>query len=187
MKKTLIIIASIIALLIAAVLLFFKSDAKNPYPETTWGKFSGVCEVSEVPDENFGSEFHGCDYSVPEEEIPVFDKVAFNVENEFTVGDFRLTVNSENLSIASNNLSFFYIDGTVEDLLVGFYAGAGRFEGENLVAQNVRISQRSSNDIVVNPQLSLSGELRSTGDLISVTEPPIVDVERFYTGRLIFN
>ena len=40
--------------------------------------------------------------------------------------------------------------------------------------------------MVINPQLSLSGELRGTGDLISVNEPPVVDVVRIYTGRLIF-
>lgn len=110
----------------------------------------------------------------------------YNEENEFTVGDFRLTINSENLSITANNLSFFYIDGTVEDLFVGFYAGAGRFEGENLVAQNVSVYHRGSNDMKVNPQLSLTGELRGTGNLISVNEPPVVDIERIYTGRLIF-
>ena len=40
--------------------------------------------------------------------------------------------------------------------------------------------------MVVNPQQTLSGELKGTGDLISVNEPPIVDVERFYTGELLF-
>lgn len=116
----------------------------------------------------------------------VLNSEDYNEENEFTVGDFRLTINSENLSISANNLSFFYIDGTVEDLFVGFYAGAGRFEGENLVAQNVSVYHRGSNDMKVNPQLSLTGELRGTGNLISVNEPPVVDIERIYTGRLIF-
>ncbi len=111
----------------------------------------------------------------------------FNGGSEFTVGDFRLTVVSENISIVSNNLSFFYLDGTVDNLSVAFFAGSGRFEGENLVAQDVTIYHRGTNDMVVNPQVSLRGELRGTGDLISVNEPPIVDVERIYTGQLFFN
>jgi len=111
----------------------------------------------------------------------------FNEDVEFTVGDFRLSVNSNNITIGSNNISFFYLDGTVENLFVGFFSGSGRFEGENLVAQNVDVFHRGSNDMVVNPQLSLTGELRGTGDLISVNEPPLVDVERIYTGQLIFN
>lgn len=110
----------------------------------------------------------------------------FNGGSEFTVGDFRLTVASESLNIVSNNISLFFIEGTVTNLFVGFYAGSGRFEGENLVAQNVDVYHRGSNDMIVNPQLSLIGELRGTGDLISVNEPPLVDIERIYTGQLIF-
>ena len=106
--------------------------------------------------------------------------------SEFTVGDFRLEIASQNLSVTSNNLSFFYISGTIENLFVGFYSGAGRFEGENLIAQNVNVSHRGSNDMVVNPQQSLEGQLRGTGNLISVNEPPVVEVERIYTGQLIF-
>ena len=110
----------------------------------------------------------------------------FNENNEFTVGDFRLTLNSENFEVVSNNLSFYYIDGFVDTLFVGFYAGAGRFEGENLIAQNVTIYHRGSNDMVINPQQSLTGELRGVGDLISVNQPTFVDVERFYDGQLLF-
>ncbi|WP_405573321.1 head GIN domain-containing protein [Winogradskyella sp. Asnod2-B02-A] len=110
----------------------------------------------------------------------------FNENNEFTVGDFRLTLNSENFEVVSNNLSFYYIDGFVDTLFVGFYAGAGRFEGENLIAQNVTIYHRGSNDMVINPQQSLTGELRGVGDLISVNQPAFVDVERFYDGQLLF-
>ena len=110
----------------------------------------------------------------------------YNEENEFTVGDFRLNINSESLNIESNNLSFFYIEGAVDDLFVGFYAGAGRFEGENLWADDVHVYHRGSNDMVVNPQQTLTGNLRGTGDLISVNEPAIVDVEIIYTGRLMF-
>ncbi|MEZ4780811.1 MAG: head GIN domain-containing protein [Flavobacteriaceae bacterium] len=111
----------------------------------------------------------------------------FNAPGSFTVGDFRLQINSEKLSIVSNNISSFYVSGTVNDLFVGFYSGAGRFEGENLVAQNIEVFHRGSNDMIVNPQMSLSGELRGTGNLISVNQPLIVDVEQFYTGTLIFD
>jgi hypothetical protein len=111
----------------------------------------------------------------------------FSGGSEFTIGDFRLTVASENTSIFSNNISFFYLDGTVTNLFVGFYSGSGRFEGGNLVAQNVNVYHRSSNDMVVNPIKLLTGELRGTGNLISVNQPPFVDVDRIYTGQLIFD
>ncbi len=111
----------------------------------------------------------------------------FNEATDFTVGDFRLSINSESLNITSNNISSFYINGEVENLFVGFFSGSGRFEGENLIAQNVEVNHRGSNDMVVNPQASLAGILRGTGDLISVNEPPIVEVERVYTGQLFFD
>ena len=70
---------------------------------------------------------------------------------------------------------------------INFAAGNGRFEGENLVAQNINIFHRGSNDMVVNPQQSLTGSIRSTGNVISVNEPPLVNVEEVFSGRLIFN
>jgi len=111
----------------------------------------------------------------------------FNAVETFTIGDFRLQINSQKLRITSNNISSFYISGQTDDLLVNFFSGSGRFQGEDLIAQQVEVFHRGSNDMIVNPQLSLIGELRGTGDLISLNTPPTVEVEQFYTGRLIFN
>jgi len=83
-------------------------------------------------------------------------------------------------------VSSFYITGQTENLYIGFFSGSGRFEGENLTAQNVEVFHRGSNNIIVNPQLSITGALYSTGDLVSVNRPETVEVEEFYTGRLIF-
>jgi len=38
----------------------------------------------------------------------------------------------------------------------------------------------------VNPQETLTGELRGTGDLISLNNPSVIEVEQYYTGKLIF-
>jgi len=84
MKKILLFIFALIAVAIIGALLFFGGDAKNPYQETTWGKFSGTCATEDIPDKNFGKDFHSCDYSVPTEEIPVFESVDFPFTNEFT-------------------------------------------------------------------------------------------------------
>ena len=110
----------------------------------------------------------------------------FNASGNFTVGDFRVQVEAEMSECVANNISSFYINGTTDNLFVGFFSGAGRFEGENLMAQNIRVFHRGSNDMIVNPQQALRGELRGTGDLISVNTPPIVEVEQFYIGELIF-
>jgi len=111
----------------------------------------------------------------------------FNEPDSFTVGDFRLELNSLSVQIISNNISTFYLSGQTENLNVGFFAGAGRFEGQNLIADNITVFHRGSNDMLVNPQISLTGELRGTGNLISFNEPPIVDVQEYYIGQLIFD
>ena len=109
----------------------------------------------------------------------------FNVPDSFTVGDFKLNVNSSTLRVISNNLSSFYIEGITDALFVGFYSGTGRFEGQNLIANHVSVFHRGSNDMIVHPIETLSGELRGTGDLISVKQPTSVNVEQYYTGQLI--
>jgi len=48
------------------------------------------------------------------------------------------------------------------------------------------VYHRGSNDMIVNPQISLTGELRGTGNLISLNTPPIVEIDQLYTGQLIF-
>ena len=109
-----------------------------------------------------------------------------SVDVTHTDGDFDLQVNSNEISLTFNNLSNVFISGSVNNLIIGFYSGDSRFEGRNLVAQHINISHRSSNDIIVNPQQSLKGIIRGTGDVISVNRPPIVEVEQLYTGKLIF-
>lgn len=111
----------------------------------------------------------------------------FNAPGSFTVGDFRMNVNSTELKITANNISSFYITGVTENLTVGFYSGSGRFEGENLIAQTVEIYHRGTNDMIVSPQLAITGEIRSTGNVIAVNHPLTVEVTEFYTGELIFS
>jgi len=111
----------------------------------------------------------------------------FNAEGDVNSdGDFNVKVNCNQLDCVINNLSTIFISGEVEDLFVGYYSGDARFQGRNLIAQNIDIFQRSSNDMIINPQQSLTGEIRSTGDVIVVNTPSTIDVEQFYTGELIF-
>jgi Putative auto-transporter adhesin, head GIN domain len=111
----------------------------------------------------------------------------FNAPDSFTNGNFRLQIDNGSFYVAFNNLSNCFVSGKTDNLNVAFYSGIGRFEGANLIAQNVTISHRGSNDMIVNPQQSLTGVLRGVGNLISKNEPPVVSVEQLYKGRLIFN
>lgn len=110
----------------------------------------------------------------------------FNAPGTFTVGDFILEIDSDDFRVSFNGLSSCFITGAVENLNVSFFAGDGRFEGRGLIAQNVDVFNRGSNDMIVNPQERITGTISSTGNVIATTEPPIVDVEQLYRGRLIF-
>ncbi|MBO6607926.1 head GIN domain-containing protein [Psychroserpens sp.] len=111
----------------------------------------------------------------------------FDNEDELvTTGNFDVEVDCESLNIVVNNLSSVFISGTVESMFVGYYSGDARFEGRDLIAQDVEIFQRSSNDMIINAQQSITGEIRSTGDVILVQTPTVVDVQQFYTGQLIY-
>lgn len=135
---------------------------------------------------------NGSGLTVSSDGILAFDNLKlisedFNAEGDVNSdGDFNVKVDCAALDCVVNNLSSMFISGQVDDLFIGYYSGDARFEGRHLIAQNIEIFQRSSNDMVVNPQQSLIGEIRSTGDVISVNTPPTVEVEEFYTGQLIF-
>ncbi|MDB4094161.1 DUF2807 domain-containing protein [Flavobacteriaceae bacterium] len=129
-------------------------------------------------------------YLTSSEGVLNFESLALVSENfnsnYLSSGDFKLTIETQSLSVIANNLSSFNISGAVETLTVGFYAGLCEFKGTDLIAQHVKIFQRSSHDITVNPQQSLTVDIRSVGDVISVQRPPVVELEQYYTGQLLF-
>lgn len=110
----------------------------------------------------------------------------FNVPGTFTVGNFKLEIDNNNFSLVFNNLSNCFISGKTNNLNLTFAAGTSRFEGRNLIAQNVQVSNRSSNDMIVNPQQQIKGKISGVGNVISVNRPATVQVEELYKGRLVF-
>ena len=101
-------------------------------------------------------------------------------------GDFYLNLNCENLAVRANGQSVFYLSGTTKNAEISFTDEAPRFEGANLLIDELTFFQRSANKMIVNPQNKIAGEIRGTGDVIAVNEPPIVTVSQFFTGQLIF-
>jgi len=108
-------------------------------------------------------------------------------EDALNIGDFNIKINNSNVSITSNGSSIFTLEGSTANLQVGFHSGSSRFIGNNLIAHNVSITQKSSNDILVNPQNNLSGNIYSIGDVISYNHPNTVSIVEHCSGRLIFN
>jgi hypothetical protein len=108
-------------------------------------------------------------------------------EDALSIGDFNLTINSQFFKIVSNGASIFNIDGNTNNLQIGFFAGSSRFNGASLIANNVQITHKSTNDMLVNPQIKIEGDIFSLGDVLSFNQPSIINVTEHYTGSLIFN
>ena len=105
---------------------------------------------------------------------------------ETTDGSFDLEVDSETVSIVVNGIAYVKLRGTTENFSVDIAAGDSRIEAAGLVSQNVSFNHRGTNDIFINPQLSISGVIRGYGDVISFNRPMDVQVEELFNGRLLF-
>lgn len=107
-------------------------------------------------------------------------------ESVTRVGVFNMEVNATDIKVTVNALSTIYIKGQTTNLNVAFVSGDARFEGRYLIADNVIVYHRGTNDITVNPQLKLKANLVSVGDVISVNRPADLDIQEQYIGRVIF-
>ncbi|WP_159800172.1 head GIN domain-containing protein [Flavobacterium sp. MK4S-17] len=108
------------------------------------------------------------------------------IYNETASGTFTLTVNCSQLTVNDNQSAYFNISGTAENASIAFYSGDARFEGSNLTIQKLYVFHRSSNNIIVHPEQEVKGTLYSTGNLLLKNNPLIVEVERLYTGKVIY-
>ena len=109
-----------------------------------------------------------------------------NIDGVIKSGDFYLNIVCNDFRVAANGQSVFYISGNTNKARINFADEWPKFEGENFIINDLRILQRSGAKMIVNPVEKITGEIRGTGDVISVNEPPIVAVEEFFTGKLIF-
>jgi len=110
----------------------------------------------------------------------------FGVPEAIISANFNMQINNNSFQVVFNNLSNCFISGETNNLGITLASGTSRFEGRNLIAQNINIWNRSSNDMILNPQQSITGKILGPGDVICINEPTTVEVEQLYTGRLIF-
>lgn len=103
------------------------------------------------------------------------------------VGDFHMHINNEKVRVWSNGVANLYIEGFSNELDLSFSNGDTRFHGKDFIVKDIRVSNVSSNDMVIFPTESLTGKIHSTGNVISYNKPPIVAVEELTDyGKLIF-
>lgn len=117
---------------------------------------------------------------------PIIRLFSIDVSDGAGTGDFYITVDNGQLVVENNNVSNFYITGHSNEMLLNFYFGNGRFYGEQLHAEIIKIYQRGSNDMFVYPVQKIEGTIFATGNVILKNVPLIVNVEEVYTGRVIY-
>lgn len=106
--------------------------------------------------------------------------------SETASGTFELDVNCQYLTVEDNQSTYSVINGSVQNLVVNFYSGDARFDGSGLMAQKLTVFHRSSNDIIANVQQEVTGTLYGTGNLVLKNHPPVVTVNRIYTGQVVY-
>jgi len=110
----------------------------------------------------------------------------FNEPETITSGNFYLEVDNNRFTLVFNNLSHAFIIGKTNNLEVTMASGLSRFEGRNFIAQKVNLWNRSSNDMIINPQQELKGKISGTGNVIVVNRPPTIEIEEVYKGKFYF-
>ncbi len=106
--------------------------------------------------------------------------------SEAGTGDFHLEVDNDLVWIESNNVAGFYLSGTTQTLTAAFYEGNGPLHADAMTATDIHIFHRGSNHMYVHPVNQITGNIYSTGNVYCHPEPPTVDVDEHYNGRLIF-
>lgn len=119
-------------------------------------------------------------------EIELISEDFAQEEDGYSSGDFILQVAVQTLRLRANNLSNFFLSGTAEGADFRIFSGDVRIEAQDLTIKDLLFYHRGSNQMIVNPQRSLRGDIYSVGDVISLSRPPEVEVTEYYTGRLIF-
>jgi len=120
---------------------------------------------------------------------PKIELFSENYESEGlyrTDGGFKLSLDVEEVDVTSNGISTFRLSGAANKADFGLYAGNTRILAENLMVNELHLFHRSTDRMLVNPIESIEGEIFGVGDVFSKNRPPIIEVEEFFTGKLIF-
>ena len=150
MKKVLLGVLAVVVIAVAAILVFFKNDAKDPYADSkkqqlqqvTWGKFGASCDANDTPDEKHGSVFQKCDYSVPDAEIPTFTDLNFNFENKFDPSKSLPIMASAMVDLDNDGVDEVFIAGGVTQEDAIFKYNESGFEN---ISEKVGLPKKPAN------------------------------------------
>ena len=109
-----------------------------------------------------------------------------NIDDPNKSGNLYLNLDVTSLTISANGSSNFKISGRADQMSINFSDEFPQFDGRDFLVDDIQFTHTSAATMIFNPINSLKGTIRATGDVIVVSEPPLVDVEVLFTGQLIF-
>ncbi|MGM0635356.1 MAG: GIN domain-containing protein [Bacteroidota bacterium] len=154
--------------------------------------FSNPPVVVEVSTNHLTEIRNASQFSVTSTNVLTFPNLILISENNvmsdaLAVGDFELAIDNESLVISNGGVSSYYLKGQTDLLGLYLYRGVGQVHAQELTAEAVHVEHKAYGDVWVYPTQSISGELRSRGNVFLANIPPVIEVETFYTGELIFD
>jgi hypothetical protein len=137
---------------------------------------------------NLEKIYSASQFAVKSDGVLVFPNLTLQsgIFSETASGTFELELDSDTVTIQDNQSAYFVLSGIIDNLSVNFYSGDARFDGSGLDIQKLQIFHRSSNDIIAKVQQEVTGTLYSTGNLVLKNHPPVVQVERLYGGKVVY-
>ena len=167
--------------------LIFKDDAS-----CNWVRTYGTTKIL-VTTPTLEEVYSKTERNISSNGVLTFDNLTFTSfdkdadgETGAGTGDFIIAVNNTTLTINNNNVSRFYLSGQTTNANLNFYFGDGRIEAANLIAENVVVYHRGSNDMIVHPVQSITGVMNSTGNIILMNVPLIDNVSQLYSGHEVY-
>lgn len=131
----------------------------------------------------------GSQYPVKSSNVLKFPELMLEagiIEEGQPVSFFELEVDNQKIKVNDNVSSIYKIKGKTQILDISFWAGAPRLEAGGLLADEVHVYHRSSNDIIVYPLSLIDGTLAGTGNLVLKNMPETIAIEQLYTGHIVY-
>lgn len=110
---------------------------------------------------------------------------ALDIQNNNGNGDINLDVELETLNIFSRTYAVISISGKVTNLHLYYIYNHGRFQGQNLIAENIDVAHYGLNTLHVFPIQYLNSHIAHSGNIIYYNEPEIMQSKLTSTGQLI--
>ncbi len=108
-----------------------------------------------------------------------------SVDNQSASSEINLKLNNNHIVIEDNLVAYYTLEGKTNTLDIRLYGGNPKVDAKNLIAENVYIFHRSSQDVSIYPIQKVEGTLYSTGNLLMYNTPPIVNVQTLYKGMVL--